>query len=859
MLHGRDKECERVGRLIEGAREGRSAALVIRAEPGTGKSALLDHAAGERQGLRVLRAGGIETECELPFATLHQLLRPLLGGLDALPEPQAQALRGALGLARSEGRDRFLIGLATLTLLAEHAPLLCLVDDAHWVDRASLEALLFAARRLDAEGVVLIFATRAMERDVLAAAGLPQLPLADLDRQAALSVLFEHAPGLRDHVRDRIVEESGGNPLALIELPRMDQDSLPAGPLPLPRRLQEAYQERITALPPDTRTLLIAMAAEDLAAALRATGLSLAALAPAEQAGLVEDGAFRHPLVRAAAYQGASFAERVAVHRALARDTGGHRRAWHLAAAATGPDEEIAAALERTAAQAGQVSGYAEAAAALEQAARLTPATSDRVRRLTAAATLTADSGQSDRAAELIDQARRLGGASAELARLRARVEFEHGSPEAAWRLLLDAGPELLIEAARVAWSVGDSAGLLTVRERLDPGPAALVTGVVELLSGDPGIGLDLIRRHAGLAPPRGGADGLQISATALDLLAGDLVSARDSLLRLAADLRSRGAIGWLPGVLTVLAETELLLGRTRDTTATEALRIAQDTGQVRHASHARGLLAFAAALRGEDLAQAGPGTGDAGRDGDSGESGRDSSGRDGSGGEGDWAGRAQAMLDLGRGRFEAALNRLDLLAHRPHGVYFVPDQVEAAVRSGRPHLAPVARFESWARASGRPWARAVRHRCLALLADEPEEHFEQAVACSELPFQQARSRLLYGEWLRRSRRKSQARTQLRAALEAFEQAGAAAWAAHARAELRAAGEAAAPPADDLLAALTPQELQIVRLAATGATNKEIGAQLFLSPKTVGHHLYRAFPKLGVSNRTELARLSLFA
>ncbi|MEU4544789.1 helix-turn-helix transcriptional regulator [Nonomuraea dietziae] len=850
MLHGRDKECERVGRLIEGAREGRSAALVIRAEPGTGKSALLDHAAEEREGLRVLRAGGIETESELPFATLHQLLRPLLGGLDALPEPQADALRGALGLARSEGRDRFLIGLATLTLLAEHAPLLCLVDDAHWVDRASLEALLFAARRLDAEGVVLIFATRAMERDVLAAAGLPQLPLADLDREAALSVLLEHAPGLRDHVRDRIVEESGGNPLALIELPGMDQDLLSAGPLPLPHRLQEAYQERITALPPDTRTLLLAMAAEDLAAALRATGLSLAALAPAEQAGLVEDGAFRHPLVRAAAYQGASFAERVAVHRALARDTGAHRRAWHLAAAATGPDEEVAAALERTAAQAGQVSGYAEAAAALEHAARLTPATRDRVRRLTAAATLTADSGQSDRAAMLIDQARRLGGASAELVRLHARVEFEHGSPEAAWRLLLDAGPELLIEAARVAWSVGDSAGLLAVRERLDPGPAAMVTGVVELLSGDPGAGLDLIRRHAGLAPPREGADGLQISATALDLLSGDLVSARDSLLRLAADLRSRGAIGWLPGVLAVLAETELLLGRARETTATEALRIAQDTGQLRHASHARGLLAFAAALRGEDLAGAGSGTGDTGRGG---------SGGDGSGGEGAWVGRAQAMLDLGRGRFEAALDRLDLLAHRPHGVYFVPDQVEAAVRSGRAHLAPIARFESWARASGQPWARAVRHRCLALLAEEPEEHFEQSVACSDLPFQQARSRLLYGEWLRRSRRKSQARTQLRAALETFEQTGTAAWAAHARAELRAAGEAAAPPADDLLAALTPQELQIVRLAATGATNKEIGAQLFLSPKTVGHHLYRAFPKLGVSNRTELARLSLFA
>ncbi|MBB6347894.1 DNA-binding CsgD family transcriptional regulator [Nonomuraea muscovyensis] len=791
--------------------------------------------------MRVLRGSGIESASELPFAALQMLLRPLLDDLDTLPKPQAEALRGALGLtARTTEPDRFLIGLATLTLLAEHSPLLCLVDDAHWIDHASSQALLFAARRLDVEGVVLLFATRGSGGDVFAAAGLPDLMLAGLDRESALQVLAEHAPGLPGHVRDRIVAEAGGNPLALIELPGMDTDSLAAGPLPLPHRLQEAYQERITALPSDTRTLLLALAVEDLPAALQATGLPVDALAPAEREGLITvtgaGAAFRHPLVRAAAYQGAPFAERAAIHRALARAVGDDRRAWHLAAAATGPDEPVAAALEHAARQARRLSGHAEASAALERAARLTATAPDRARRLTAAAELAADSGRLDRARALIDQAVHLGGTSAERVRLRARIEFGHGSPEAAWRLLLDAAPDnedLLVEAARVAWSVGDTAGLRAVKERLarDDGLAALIAGTIELLSGDPGAGLDLLRRHTADAPERRvGADGLRIGATSLALLSGDLRDARENLLRLSDGLRSGGAIGLLPGALAVLAESETLLGLTRQaaSTAAEALRIAQDTGQHRHASHAGGLLAFLAALRGEEPS-----------------------------GEGDWAGRARAMLDLGRGRFEAALDRFEALACRPQGVYFTPDQVEAAVRSGRPERAPIARWESWAEASGRQWAQAVRHRCLALLADDPEEHFEQAVVCPDLPFQEARSRLLNGEWLRRSRRKNEARRQLRAALELFEQAGAVPWADHARTELRAAGESAASPSEDLLARLTSQELQIVRLAATGATNKEIGAQLFLSPKTVGHHLYRAFPKLGVSNRTELARLNL--
>lgn len=844
MLYGRDRELDRIVGLIRAAREGRSAALVIRAEPGTGKSALLDHAVQESAPMRVLGVNGVQPEAKLPFAALHLLLRPLLPDVGTLPQAQADALRAALGLAtRTAEPDRFLVGLATLTLLTEHGPMVCPVDDAQWVDHASLEALLFAARRLAGDGVLLLFATRAPGGDMFAAAGLPEIQLPGLDRQAALDLLADHAPDLPRHVRDRIVAEACGNPLALIELPRMHPDHLSARPLALPRRLQEAYQERIADLPPETRTLLLALAVEDLTAALPATGLPVEVLAPAERAGLVTvvdaTAAFRHPLVRAAAYQGATFAERAAVHRSLAAVVGDDRRAWHLAAAATGPDEQVAAALEVVAERAREQSGYAEAADALERAAWLTPAAEDRSRRLATAAALAVDSGQTPRALELIDRAAHLGGGSVDLVRLRARIQFEHGSPQEAQRLLLDSaasgGQDLLIEAARVAWSTGDAAGLRTIRDRLvgDDGLAALVAGAVELLSGDPGVGLNLLQRHTTQAPRRrAGADGLRISGTSLALLGGDLQAARQDLLGLAADMRSAGAIGWLPGVLTALAETETLYGLSRHavTAATEALSIAQDTGQVRHAWHARGLLAFAAALQGDEPDQEV---------------------------DGDWTERARAMLDLGRGRFQAALDRLDSLAQRPHGVYFVPDQVEAAVRCGHPESAPVARFESWARASGQPWALAVLHRCLALLGDEPEEHFEYAVACPDLPFQQARSRLLYGQWLRRSRRKSAARRQLRSALVHFEHAGAVPWAEQARAELRAAGESTPPRAGDLFAALTPQELQIVRLAATGATNKEIGAQLFLSPKTVGHHLYRAYPKLGVSNRTELARMDI--
>ncbi|WAL66477.1 LuxR family transcriptional regulator [Amycolatopsis cynarae] len=655
MSQGRDEERNRLRALAAGAEQGRSAALVIRAEPGAGKSALLEQVAEEAAEVRTLRTRGIEAESDLPFAALHQLLRPLLDGLALLPPPQGDALRAALGLTAGAAPDRFLVGLATLTLLAEHGPLLCLVDDAHWIDPASLAALVFAARRLDAEGVVLLFATRNADGDEFAAAGIAELSLRPLDGDS-----------------------------------------------------------------------------------------------------------------RAATYQSATSA-------------------------------------------------------------------TARAARLTAAATLLADAGRGDEASALINQAARLGGTTPELVALRARIEFEDGAPQAAWRLLFDGGPELLVEAARVAWSTGDVNGLRRVSERLTGSAAELVRGAVDLLCGDPGRGLATIRRHAG-DHTHDGAEA-PVNNTSLALMSGDLATAEDSLLTLDAKLRSRGSIGWLPGVLTVLAETQALQGRIQESaaTATEAVRIAEDTGQRRHAHHARGVLAYHAALRGSEVQEVLEVHDDS-----------------------DWGRRAQALSHLAHGRFDTALSILDRITVRPHGLYFLPDQVEAAVRAGREDRALLGRLGSWARASGQPWVLAAHHRCLALVAGDPEEHFDRAVHCADVPFQQSRSRLLYGEWLRRARRKKEARRQLRAALEHFDHAGMRPWAERARAELRAAGESAVPKENDPLAMLTPQELQIVRLASTGATNKEIAAQLFLSPKTVGHHLYRAFPKLGVANRTELANLDLF-
>jgi DNA-binding CsgD family transcriptional regulator len=909
----------RIDVLLAAARHGRSGALVIRGEAGVGKTALLDYASATA-GMRVLRGTGIESEAELPFAALQLLLRPGLGRLDMLPPPQAQALRSAFGLAGAPGADRFLIGLAALSLLAElagDAALLCLVDDAHWLDRASADALQFAARRLGSEGVVLLASAR---EDGFEAPGLPELTLGRLGPEASRALLAERAPGLPPALADRVLAEADGNPLALLELPAALSGSskvpvalaasleLPA-PLPLPRRLQQSYYRQVAALPAPTRTFLLVAAAEEtgdlglVRRAAQALGVPAAAADAAERSGLIAVGAseiaFRHPLVRAAVYQGATSAERGAAHAALAGalddplagEPDADRRAWHLAAAAAGPDERVAAALEQAADRARQRLGHAAAAAALERAARLTPAQPDRARRLIAAAGAALDAGRPDAATALADQGQLLTtdpGALAEIARVRAWVAMERGAMHRVHELVVAgagpiAGSDPLAAAAMLrlgavaGWWAGDAKLVQDAAERMTtlgrseavPGPGAL-QAMADLLAGRPAAAVPRLAEVVA-AVRRGGREQLAVRfyAANMALLIGDFDSARDLMLSTAQACRTQGVIRFLAPLSLGLSCANFCLTRFRAATedATEGLRLAQDTGQPVREAGLYSMLALLAAIAGDEprcreLAAS------ALRQFAAEEVANVST-------MAEWA---LALLDLGLGRYGAALDRFEMTAtgalrHYIEPILFAPDQIEAAVRSGAAASAaagaadraaePLARFAAWADATGQPWARAVLHRCRALAGDgDTDGHFREALRQHEVsgrPFEKARTELLYGEWLRRGRRGTDARPHLRTALALFDRTGAVPWAERARAELRAAGEpvAAGAPAPDRLSLLTPQELQVVRLAASGATNRDIAAQLFISPRTVSHHLYRAFPKLGVTNRTALARLDL--
>ncbi|NRQ32737.1 AAA family ATPase [Nonomuraea sp. NN258] len=893
MLRGRDDDQDTVEALLEAARGGRSGVLVISGDAGIGKTSLLRYAEQRATGLTVLRGTGIETEAEIPFASLHLLLRPALGRLDALPGPQAAALKGAFGLAQATRDDQLLVGLAVLSLLAELAedgPLLCLIDDAHWLDQSSAHALRFAAHRLHAEGIAMIFGAR----DGFDPSGLPVHRLAGLDQVSAAQLLSDTAPGLGEPLRRRIIEESGGNPLALLELPKSAGDA--HSPLPLPERLRRAYSVRIAALPAAAQTALLVAALADggeLDVVLRAgerLGAGPSALAAAEESGLVTISSgqvsFTHPLMRAAAARLGTFDLRLAVHRSLAELVAQpDRRAWHLAAAATGPDEDAALALEEAAERARERSGHAGAAAALERAAELTPDPGTRARRLTAAAVAAADAGRPDRAKELGEQARRLVTDPlplARLAELRARVAFDEGAPHEAHDLLVSGAERvagldrvaaglMLIDAARNAWQLSDPARVAEAADRLYAlglrpedglGPAVeAVAGAAAFLAEGPAGALPVMR---GLVAAGGridsGAHATRVNAAFVAGLVGDFESSRAISAAVAGECRANGEIGRLPLAHLTLAAAELYLGRFTDAvaTATEGLQLAADTGQPNRAGYLEGMLAWIAAVRGDARECAELAARCLGR--------YDTNGIvNGLA----WAEWALAMLDLGQGRFVEALDRLDAamagpVRHQIQAVYFAPDQIEAAVRLGLPAHEPLRRFAEWAGAAELDWADAVLHRCLALSEpdwDTAHEHFRTALAghaTSGRPFETARTRLAFGERLRRERHKGSARPHLRAALEIFDRLGARPWAERARTELRAAGDTSSPAsAGEAAANLSPQELQIVKLAAEGLTNKEIGAQLFLSPKTVSYHLYRAFPKLNVASRAQLAGLGL--
>jgi DNA-binding CsgD family transcriptional regulator len=952
MLYGREAEVAALDALLDRAAGGGSGALVLCGEPGIGKTALLDAAAARAGdlGMAVLRCRGVESEAELPFAGLHLLLRAHLGLVDELPIRQADVLRSAFGLrTRVSGGDaadpapgqgtRLLIGIAMLTLLAslaERRPLLCLVDDVHWLDRASAEALAFAARRLGSEGVAVLFATREpVTREPQRAAitaGLPRLRVPALAPAAAAALL--NGRGLDPATRYRVLGEAAGNPLALIELPgtataeaptqtqtqtQTQTHTLPDAGIPvLGERLHSAFAGQISGLPQATRTLLLLGAIADsdgLDAVLRAgtaLGADIGDLAPAEAAGLLQTAsgefAFRHPLVRAAVYRSAGLADRTAAHRALAavldHPADADRRAWHLALAVTGRDEAVAEELERTAVRAGERFGVAAAARAYQQAARLSQDPVRRVLRLTSAAEAAADAGDLDLAAVTAEAALREADAfgigderpAARLALVLGVVHFLRGSLVEALRLLtdgaeavlkLDAGAspvlarQLLIQAVHVGWYLG-AAETRDVLDRLaavraagdgpggDPS-AAVARYLVTAMSAAVG------RDCSGLAAPAEAASEIRtllaghpadlVLPSGAALVAGDDRFARELAGALADLGRAEGYIGPLMMVLFFLGEAELFQGDLRGAlgSGTEALELAADAGQRHWAGQAQAFLAYLAALAGDEercrgLAAAAVAEGGF------------APGRS-------WAEWALAVLDLGYGRTEPALARLEQLAganatrHHVAALRAVPDLVEAAVRAGAPERAaePMRHFTAWAAHTRQPWAEALRQRCAALLASaaessqpsEIEACYTASIAVPERPLEQARSRLLYGEWLRREQRKAQARVHLEAAAETFERLGAEPWAARTRAELDAAGGAAThgkpgspgrPAAAGPLAALTPQELQIVRLAAQGLANKEIAARLFLSPRTVGYHLYKAYPKLGVAARSELSR-----
>ncbi|RPE35315.1 helix-turn-helix transcriptional regulator [Kitasatospora cineracea] len=906
MLYGRGTERAAVDRLLAAAGEGRAGALVLRGEPGIGKSALLDAAAGAAAGWRVLRAAGVESEARLPHAVLSQLLAPALGELGGLPGPQRAALERTLGLADGPAGDRLLVGLAVLTLLgdlAERQPVLALVDDLQWADPESAAVLRLAARRLGAERVALLLATR--EDDGPDPAGLPDLRIGPLAEPDAAALLRHLAPELPDPAR--VLAAAAGNPLALRELPH----GADTGALPPAGRLRLAYHGQVSRLPGRTQRWLLLAALEETGALevlLRAaaeSGLDAADLAPAEEQGLLKVDltagrvAFRHPLLRSAVADRAPLVDRLAAHRALAAAHGPAeplRRAWHRALAATGRDADAAGELAAAAGAAAARGGHTGASAAYERAARLSP-DPDLARRWTVEAVEAAlEAGEVDRAERLALAADRPDSDPVTRAHLlfaRGVAEFWRGEHGPAHRRLTEAaalvadphpGPaaRVLVQAVHVAWydglpAVRDTLAALTALplpadDPLEPvvrylaaalgplvgeqgqeqGPDAGPAGAGGADVGGAGAGVPTLPEAERAARAAGAEVPVDLAlACGAGLVPGHDAEVLDLARRLVREGREAGAFGTLPTLLFFLAEAELFDGRPGLAAdhAAEALGLARDTGQPLWTGQLHGFLAYLSAVRGD---------GDPCR-----EQAAAAFARGGAGAP--WARWALGVLDLGAGRAEDAFGQLAALTGGPHAhhvsaVRAVPDLVEAAVRlrRGERTAGPLAGFERWAAQADRPWARALVHRCHALLA--PDEFAEDCYLAAlaghaeqPRPWEQARTELLYGEWLRRGRRKAEARAPLRSAEQAFRRLGAGPWAERARLELEATGGPAAAGPERTVAGLTPQESQIVRLAAQGLSNREIAAQLFLSARTVGHHLYKAYPKLGVGSRTDLA------
>jgi DNA-binding CsgD family transcriptional regulator len=907
-LRGRSSERARLDRALEDARDGESAVLVVRGEAGVGKSALLRHVAGQAAGFRVVQICGIESEMQLAYAGLHQLCAGMIDELDALPEPQAVAVRIALGLAIGDPPDRFLVALATLGLfsaLAEKQPLLCIVDDLQWLDDASSLVLQFVARRLLAEPVALVFAVRdpSAEHDLT---GLPELWLHGLEDADARALLETAVPGrIDERVRDRIVAEARGNPLALLELPRgMSASELaggfaPPAPLGLAGSIEDGFRRRLDALPDDTRRLLRLAAADPVGdplllwRAAERLGIQPEAATVAVDAELLEISPqirFRHPLVRSAAYRSAPPAERSALHAALAEATDADgqpdRRAWHRAQAAGGPDEHVAQELERSAARAQARGGLAASAAFLESAATLTPEPAGRVRRLLAAARAKRDAGALRSALRLLTAAE--GGSlsalqAAEVEHLQGQIAFDQRRLGDAARLLLSAAKRLEpldaelarathLEALGAAIWAGDlerPGALLEAAEAARAAPPAhdppdavdvvLEAFAVRLTGGyvaaAPALQHALATVQALDVPALDLGRWLWLTgARAAGLIAMELWDA-DAWHALASRqvqvARETSALGQLQFALNFFARSQLASGNLNEVAVLveEERVIAQAMGNPA-VGYEEMLLA---ALRGQEsraselidrMVQA--------------------ASAHGLGRMVHVATYAKAMLYNGIGRYDAARDAAQAaFAHREHvgfGPFVVGELAEAASRTG--HRALVEAALEWvserARVTPTDWALGIEARVRALLseAEAAESAYLQSIerlGRTRLRVEAARSQLLYGEWLRRERRRADARERLRTAHGVFDAMGADGFAERARHELLATGETVRKRTDDTRDELTPQEEHIARLALAGRTNPEIGAELFLSPRTVEWHLKKVFMKLGISSRKGLS------